>query len=91
MKAMLKLSDGEAPKCAICGCPNAEIMHIGHLKHRTGRWLRREISGDLVPWILKTSIEEVRERVQLECPYCNSWHNKFKVYPPVEKQPRWDK
>ena len=94
MKAMMKLADGEPIRCAICGCPHEEIMHIGHPEHRGGRWHRKELgkggSKDMVGWILRTPIAEVKERVQLECPYCNSWHNKFKEYPPPEKQPCWN-
>jgi DNA-directed RNA polymerase subunit RPC12/RpoP len=91
MKALLKLADGEPIRCAICGCPHAEIMHIGHPEHRGGRWHRKEAGGakGVIAWILKTPIEEVKERVQLECPYCNSWHNKFKEYPPEDKRPTW--
>jgi len=86
--AMLKLADGGPIRCAICGCPHDEIMHIGHPEHRGGRW-HRKMDGKMIPWILNTPIEEVRERVQLECPYCNAWHNKFKVYPPENKRPSW--
>lgn len=88
--AITKLG-GDNPECAICGCPHAEILHIGHMKHRDGRFHRREAGGarNIVRWILKTPIEEIRDRVQLECPYCNNWHNKFKEYPPFDKQPVW--
>ena len=89
MKAMLKLADGGPVCCAICGCPHEEIMHIGHPEHREGKY-HRKIEGDMVPWILSTPIKEVKERVQLECPYCNNWHNKFKEYPPEDKRPCWN-
>ena len=90
--AMLKLADGSPIRCAICGCPHVEIMHIGHPAHRGGRWHRKEHNGGkgVISWINRTPIEEVRERVQLECPYCNAWHNKFKEYPPKEKRPIWE-
>lgn len=92
--AILKLAQGSDPACTICGCPHAEILHIGHPEHRGGRWHRRENGGrndsrGVIGWILRTPIDEVLERVQLECPYCNSWHNRFKEYPPPEKRPQW--
>ena len=93
--AIQKIASGSEPSCAICGCPHAEILHIGHPEHRGGRWHRRELTGrnkdsrGIVLWVLRTPIEEVLERVQLECPYCNAWHNRFKEYPPEEKQPKW--
>lgn len=91
MKAMMKLADGSPIQCAICACPHVEIMHIGHPEHRGGRFHRKEIqSASMASWILSTPIEEVKTRVQLECPYCNSWHNKFKEYPPREKRPQWN-
>lgn len=89
MKAMMKVADGSPVQCAICGCPHAEIMHIGHPEHRSGRY-HRKIDGQMTSWILRTPIEEVKELVQLECPYCNSWHNKFKEYPPENKRPSWN-
>ena len=95
-RAIRKLANGEEPACAICGCPHEEILHIGHPEHRGGRWHRKELrkSNDsfartVVGWILRTPIEEVMKRVQLECPYCNNWHNKFKESPPKDKQPKW--
>ena len=88
MKAILKIANGEQPKCAICGCPHVEILHIGHPTHRDGRFHRRETKT--IPWILNSPIEEVLERVQLECPYCNNWHNKFMEYPPEDKRPSWN-
>lgn len=87
-KAILKLANGSEPACAICGCPHAEILHIGHPKHRGGRW-HRKAKGSMPVWVLKTPIEEVLAEVQLECPYCNNWHNKYKEYPPEHKQPKW--
>lgn len=94
MKAMLKLADGSPIQCAICGCPHVEIMHIGHPEHKGGGFHRKELKSDrsktTIGWILSTPIEEVKKRVQLECPYCNSWHNKFKEYPPEDKRPKWN-
>ena len=92
MKAILKLADGSEPYCAICGCPHIEILHFGHPEHRGGRFHRKEVGGTkgIVSWILATPLEEVKERVQLECPYCNNWHNKFKEYPPEDKRPSWN-
>ena len=97
LRAIRKLANGKEPACAICGCPHAKILHIGHPEHRNGRWHRKELkkSNDsfartVVGWILRTPIEEVLERVQLECPYCNLWHNKYGEYPPIEKQPKWE-
>ena len=87
-RAIIKLAQGTEPKCAICGCPHAEILHIGHPDHRQGRW-HRKAKGSMVRWVLKTPILEVIEEVQLECPYCNNWHNKFKEYPPEHKRPIW--
>jgi len=93
MKAMLKLADGGPIQCAVCGCPHEENMHIGHPKHRDGRWHRKELNGakGVINWILGNPIEEVKKRVQLECPYCNAWHNKFKEYPPEDKRPKWER
>lgn len=92
-RAILKLANGKAPECAVCGCPHKEILHIGHPEHRGGRFHRREIAKDrsrtVVGWILNTPIEEVLKVVQLECPYCNAWHNRFKEYPAPEKRPFW--
>ena len=92
MKAVLKLANGKDPCCAICGCPHVETLHIGHPKHRDGRFHRKELNGKkgVISWINRTPIEEVLERVQLECPYCNAWHNKFKEYPPEDKRPCWN-
>ena len=89
MKAMIKLADGDPIRCAICGCPHAEIMHFGHPEPRFGHY-HRKMEGDMTPYINRTPIEEVKKHVQLECPYCNSWHNKFKEYPPEDKQPCWN-
>lgn len=89
MKAMLKLADGSPIQCSICGCPHAEIMHFGHPEPRDGHYHRKEIGGEMAKWILRTPLAEINGRVQLECPYCNAWHNKFKDYPPVEKRPDW--
>lgn len=94
-RAIKKLSQGNEPACIICGCPHSEILQFGHPKHRGGRWHRRELGGSnyasrsVIAWVLRTPIEEVIELVQLECPFCNSWHNRFKEYPPPEKQPQW--
>ena len=88
MAALEKLANGKPVQCAICGCPHAEIMHIGHPQPRYGHY-HRKMEGKMVRWILRTPIEEVLKYVQLECPYCNSWHNKFKEYPPPEKRPQW--
>lgn len=87
MRAIMKLSGEKEPKCVICGCPHVEILHIGHIEHRAGRFLRKET--DVVPWILMNPIEVVRAEVQLECPFCNAWHNKFKEFPPEDKRPKW--
>jgi len=94
-QAILKLAQGKEPKCSICDCPHAEILHIGHPNH-DGSWHRRKLnqsydksSRGLIKWIRDTSIEEVLQEVQLECPYCNAWHNRFREYPPPEKRPKW--
>ena len=88
--AILKIANGSEPVCAVCGCPHREALHIGHPEHRGGRFHRKEVgSRGVVGWVLRTPIEEVLERVQLECPYCNAWHNRFKEYPPQEKRPKW--
>ena len=93
-KAIEKIAQGLKPVCAICGCPHAEILHIGHPKHRDGRFHRKELgrkgSRHTVAWVLKTPIQFVLNRVQLECPYCNAWHNRFKEYPKPEHQPKWE-
>ena len=94
MNAINKIADASQSGCAICGCPHNEILHIGHPEHRGGRFHRKKLgkgspSRNTVEWVLRTPIEEVLEQVQLECPYCNAWHNRFKEYPPEEKQPKW--
>ena len=95
MDAIKRIANGQEPKCAICGCPHVEILHIGHPNHDGiyhRRSLAREPSWDsrtVTSWALYAPIEEVLAKVQLECPYCNSWHAKFRQYPPVEKQPKW--
>jgi len=97
-RAILKLSNGKDPQCSICGCPHAEILHIGHPDH-DGSWHKRSLSTtrdkrgsrNIVKWVLETDIDEVLKRVQLECPYCNAWHNRFKEYPEGDKQPKWSK
>jgi len=94
-RAIEKLAQEKKPSCSICGCPHKEILQIGHIEHRDGRFHRRKLSGNskgsqsVVNWVLKTPVEEALERVQLECPYCNAWHNRFKDYPPQEKRPKW--
>lgn len=91
-KAIQKLAGDRDPKCEVCGCPHAETLHIGYKKHREGRFHRKKKGSparNVVMWILRTPIEEVRELVQLECPFCNSYHNRFKEFPPVHKRPKW--
>ena len=98
LRALEKIAHGGPVECAICGCPHAQIMDIGHPDH-DGKFHRRKkdpvVGGvtarDMVRWVLRTPIEEVLKRVQLECPYCNAWHNRFKVYPPESKRPSWPK
>ncbi len=96
-RAIQKLAQDKEPKCMICGGPHAEILHIGHPNH-DGEYYRRALmketdksweSRTIVKWVLRTPIEEVLKRVQLECPYCNSWHAKFRQYPPEDKRPQW--
>ena len=93
---MEKIANGSLPECAICGCPHLKILDIGHPNH-DGKEHRRVpdpvIGGfrarSMVRWVLDTPIEEVLKRVQLECPYCNAWHNRFGDYPPLENRPTW--
>ena len=95
-RAIEKIANGNPIVCTICDCPHAEILHIGHPNH-DGNWHRKELTGSpkgtkgVVHWVLRTDIKEVLERVQLECPYCNAWHNRFGDYPPENKQPEWRK
>lgn len=94
MDAIRKLADGEPPKCAICGCPHIETLHIGHPNH-DGAYHKNELSGHkkggmpVVTWILRMPLDVVKDRVQLECAYCNAYHNKFGDYPPPDKRPSW--
>ena len=92
--AIIKIANETDPKCAVCGCPHEEVLHIGHMKHRGGRWHRKEEgckgSRGMVSWVLRTDIKTVLERVQLECPYCNAYHNRTRGYPEGDKRPYWN-
>ena len=93
MQAIKKLGNGSSPCCAVCGCPHIETLQFGH-PNVDGKTHRKSFgnykdSHGVVSWILKTPIDEVLERVRLECPYCNAYHQKFKEYPPEEKRPKW--
>jgi len=88
--AMLKVVNGSSPVCAICGCPHIEILQFGHFKG-DGKAHRKEIGGssNIIDWILRNSLKEVEERIQLECPYCNFWHGLYGEYPSEVKRPNW--
>ena len=97
-RAIEKIANGNPIVCAVCDCPHAEILHIGHPNH-DGSYHRKELrkgnhglkTRDVVLWVLRTDIEEVLKKVQLECPYCNAWHNRFGDYPLEDKRPKWRK
>ena len=85
-EAMQKIANDAPVECAICGCPHISILQFGH----PNRDARYHYSGEkLVAWILNTPLEKVLERIQIECPYCNTWHAIHREYPPLEKRPQW--
>lgn len=93
MEALKKLANGSKSCCVVCACPHLEILQFGHPQsdgknHRASFGNYKDSHG-VVSWILKTPIDDVLKRVQLECPYCNAWHQKFKEYPQASKRPRW--
>jgi len=76
--------------CAICGCPHIEILQFGH-PNGDGAYHRREIGDSLsiVSWILNSPRQVVANKIQLECPYCNTWHAVNSEYPTEDKRPQW--
>ena len=92
IRALRKIANGSDLVCAICGCPHVENLQIGHPNsdgkyHRLQKGLRG--SREMVQWVLRVEMDEIRDRVQIECPYCNAYHQKFREYPPLEKRPIW--
>jgi len=90
-KAIHRIANGSPPVCAICGCPHIEILQFGHYKG-DGSSHRKETGSakEIIAWIFHTPLEEVLERIQLECPYCNFWHGLHGEYPEGTKRPNWD-
>ena len=92
IRALKKIADGLEPECVICGCPHIENLQIGHpngdgKSHRSLNGVKG--SREMVGWVLRVDMDVIRGRVQVECPYCNAYHQKFGEYPPEEKRPIW--
>jgi hypothetical protein len=91
-KALTKLANGGPVECVICGCPYIEGLTIGHF-NGDGKTHRKKIgkhTRDVYRWIIKTPIEEVLLKVQIECIYCNLIHRFTRgSYPALDRRPKW--
>ena len=82
-EAIIKLAEEKQPKCTICGCPHIEVLTIGHFNN-DGKKHREELKERKISintWVLKTPIEQVRKKVQLECAYCQFYFTWIGEYP----------
>ena len=87
IQAKFKIADGGPVECAHCGCPHIEALTIGHFNH-DGMEHRKEF-GSTNQWVIRTSIEEVKKHVRLECIYCNGYQATNQEFPPPDRLPIW--